>query len=175
MARSPWGHRRSSTCRSLWSGHHHGCCAVRARARRTPSQTSSGSIADQHVSRAAGHGGPHFRGQSRRLTSAQATVRMAGCEAPVPTPPVSPQGRPRCGLAQHLNRGPGLRRDAAQAQQWAAAAWTPELPRSQSPTRPTGSTAQRHFVSWMSEYSDDAGFSHHLVHAACPLGQPKGA
>lgn len=44
-------------------------------------------------------------------------------------------------------------------------------PHSQSPARSTGSTAQRH--SWAgcrNDRDDDAGLSHHLVYAVCPLG-----
>lgn len=51
---------------------------------------------------------------------------MAGCEAPVPTPPVSLKDVLDAAWAQHPeSRALPGRRDAAQAQQWAAAAWTP--------------------------------------------------
>jgi len=49
---------------------------------------------------------------------------MAGCEAPVPTPPVSLKDVLDAAWAQHPeSRALPGRRDAAQAQQWAADTW----------------------------------------------------
>ncbi|CAH0066301.1 exported protein of unknown function [Stenotrophomonas maltophilia] len=155
MARSPWGTSpKRSTCRSLWSAITCGCCAVRAScAANAKPSTSSTASRTSTSARCCRTWRSTFPRTKPTTDQAQAPRRMAGCEAPVPTPPVSLKDVLDAAWAQHPeSRALPGRRDAAQAQQWAAAAWTPEPPALAITHKTDRFNRTTALVSWMSEW-----------------------
>lgn len=137
---------KRSTCRSLWSAITCGCCAVRAScAANAKPSTSSTASRTSTSARCCRTWRSTFPRTKPTTDQAQAPRRMAGCEAPVPTPPVSLKDVLDAAWAQHPESralpGAGMPRRHSNGRRQLGRL---SLPRSQSPTRPTGSTAQRH-------------------------------